>query len=31
VQFVLDSNLKLKNIWDLELGRIAEDVEEVAD
>ena len=31
VQFVIDSNLKLKNIWDLELGKIAEDVEEVAD
>jgi dynein heavy chain len=31
VQFVLDSNLKLKDIWDLDLGRIAEDVEEVAD
>jgi hypothetical protein len=31
VQFVLDANLKLKDIWDLDLGRIGEDVEEVAD
>ena len=31
VQFVIDENLFLQNIWDLELGKVAEDVEEVAD
>ena len=29
--FVIDANLKLKDIYDLELGKIGEDVEEICD
>ena len=29
--FVIDENLKLKDIYDLELGKIGDDVEEVCD
>lgn len=29
--FVIDSNLKLSHIYDLELGKIGEDIEEICD
>jgi dynein heavy chain len=31
VQFTIDNNLKLKNVYDLNLGKYQEDVEEITD